>query len=149
MNKATGLELLFELLRQEEIGTDPIDKKPWPLFIGNKPDAVAGVTIADSIALFDIGLPTQGRLQSTGETIGHEGIQIRVTSKTYRAGREKMFEIKEAMDAVVRAEVSFENDTYLIQAVHLLRMPVYIGQDENDRDSFTLDCSMSSRKVEV
>ncbi len=142
MNKVTGLEILFAYLVTEELGTNPELNSEWPVFIGILPDVKP-----QSISLFDIGIPTQGRIQRTGETISHEGIQVRTTAKNYVAARTKLFSIMEAFDSLVRETVSVDNDQYEIQCVHRKRTPVYIGQDENTRDSFTLDVWTVARKV--
>ena len=141
-NAVTGLEILFELLVQENIGTDPADNKPWPVFVGNQPD-----TLPQSIALFDIVMPVEGRIQKTGETIAHEGVQVRVNAKRYDEAREKIKEIQVLFDAVLKVIVSVGNDQYEVHCVHQVRTPAYIGQDESDRDSFTLDCSTICKKV--
>jgi hypothetical protein len=143
MNKYSGLEIVYELLLELELGTNPEENKPWPAFIGTLPDVKP-----QAISLFDMSIPTEGRIQSTGETIGHEGIQVRVTAKNYRTAREKVFELKEAFDSIIKYTVPVENEQYEIQAIHLMRQPAYIGQDENDRDHFTLDIKTISRKVD-
>jgi hypothetical protein len=143
MNDYTGLEILWALLIDLNLGTNPELNQPWPVFIGILPD----IEKSQSVSLFDIGLPTQGRLQKTGETIGHEGIQIRTTAKNYADARTEMFSICKELDKIVRYTVPVKNDQYEVQAIHRKRQPVYIGQDENDRDSFTVDVSTIAKKV--
>lgn len=141
----TGLEAVYQLFVDVGLGSDPDSgQKPWPMYIGILPDVEQG----DSIAFFDIGIPTNGRLLNTGETIGHDGFQIRVTSRAYLAARKKIFEIIGVMDRVHNCVVPVENDQYTIFAIHRMRQPVFIGKDENDRDSFTVDCKTRIRKVE-
>lgn len=142
MNSVSCLEIMHALLVDMELVTNPQEEKPWPGYIGTLPDIKK-----PTVSFFDIAIATQGRLQKTRETVGFEGVQIRVTANNYVIARTKAFEIANALDTVVRYEVPVDNDQYRIEAVHRSMQPIYIGQDENDRDSFTMDTSFISKKV--
>lgn len=137
----SGPEIIQSLLVDLKLGTDPGDELPWPAFIGLPNDP------SEAIGVFDFPLPTQGRIQKTGETISFDGIQIRVRSNSYVSGQRLMHQIRTKLDTVRRKEISVDHNRYEISGVHQMRSPAFIGEDENDRKNFTLDCLMKAREI--
>lgn len=142
MTEHPGEQILAALLRSLGVGTDPVDELPWPVFAlvwPNDPDEIVGI--------HDMSMKTDGRIQRTGETLAFEGVQIRVRSKKLSSASKQIRTIALALDEVLNDEVSVEHTRYEIPGVHQLRTPAYIGEDENDRKEFTLDCKFFAKEV--
>lgn len=139
---ASGPEILFEVFYDLNIITDPEENKPWVGFINTLPDKPN-----EAVAFFDSSTETQGRIQKTGETIAFHEVQIRVRSTRSNLASKKMKEIEQALDEILKYEVSVDEERYLVHATHRMNTSVYIGQDESDRDSFVVDCRFYARKI--
>lgn len=134
ITKHFASEVVAELLRQNTIGTNPLDNLEWPIFtatLQSEPD--------EAIAVADYGKPVDGRLHRTGETILFWGVQTTVRSSRFQKAREKIYEIWKFCEGVTRTEVTVQDQSYVIQAIHQLLTPSYIGSDPNNRIVFTLN----------
>lgn len=135
MKKHLAPTVIAELLRKLMVGTNPETNGPWPVFVSQLP-----LDPDNAISIMDNSVPTQGRLHKTGLTIAPEGFQLRVRSTDYRTGELKILEIKQHFDNVRRMKLPVEEKLYLIQGIHQLQTPTYMGADPNNRYSFVFNC---------
>jgi hypothetical protein len=132
----TAPEVIQALLVEASIGVDPSEEGPWPIFVNqllDKPDKC--------IVLTDNPFPTNGRIHRTGETISVFGYQVRIRAgKSGTAdAKNKAFEISQFFDSVRRQEIIVDSTVYTVQGIHQETLPVFIGQDANDRPNFTIN----------
>jgi hypothetical protein len=136
-------QIVAEYLRNEDIGTNPVDEGPWPIFVGRLPTTPDAV-----IAVHRDSVPTQGRHHGTGETIHQEGLQIRVRHKEYTEGQQKILEISLNFDTIVRKILSVGVKQYRIQSISQFSTPMFIGPDPNNRCNFVLNCLASIAELQ-
>jgi len=107
----------------------------WPIFVGHMPD-----TPDDSICIYDTPGFHEGRINSTGESVGKPGWQVRVRSTNFRDSYIQMKLIAAHLDGILRERVAVDGDVYVIQAVKPGTI-LNIGQepDNKQRSLFTLN----------
>jgi len=94
--------------------TDPVSD--WPIYVGQMPDTRS---VKDrAIAIYDPAGTSEGRIQRTGETVIHPGLQIRVRDREYEDGYRKTSEISVALDDMLWEYTLVNSTDYVIQAVH-------------------------------
>ena len=138
MNQHLAEEVIAQVLRELKLGTDPLTKGLWPVFTGSRgtdPDEIIMVT--------NNSIESNGRIQATGETQGLEGVQIRVRSLKQKSASARVIKIANAFDSLLRLQLTVEDKSYLVQAVHRLGTPIAMGPDPNNRVSFALNCVAS------
>lgn len=94
--------------------SDPSENANWPIYISYLGD---DDTLPDfAIVVYDYKGFIEGRLLTTGETIEHYGIQIRMRSLEYSDGYSKALQIANLLDAINRPSVQLGSNTYRIDA---------------------------------
>ncbi len=122
------------------LGVDPeVDTvSDYPVYISQLPDAKE---IKDrAIAVYDTGGTTEGRIQSTGETIEHFTLQIRIRDNSYDIGYAKASAIAEALDLVNKDVIVIGLISYTIFSAN--RSPIIpLGPefDKRRRHGFTIN----------
>lgn len=93
---------------------DPLGNGDWPLFIGMSPD---GDGIPDNmITVFDFKGTIEHREVSTGDTIEHPAVQIRLRAIDYPTGYTKIAELAALLDGISRNIVQLDASTYRIES---------------------------------
>lgn len=98
---------------------------PWPLFLGSEPDA----GVDDVGTVFDTSGIKDGRLMEDGTIIHHYGIQVRVRSRDYEDGWDKL---KQACDQLAAA-YNVTVGTWTVHNVSIQGSPMSIGVDGTKR----------------
>lgn len=134
--------ILKAFLIDNGFGVDPeIDTaSDFPIYDGHLPDA-AGIK-DKAIAIYDPAGTSDGRIQRTGETVIHPGLQVRVRDNKYRDGYKKSSEISTALDGIKRDTAIVGVNQYLILGVH--RSPIIpLGpeEDKRRRHAFTINAT--------
>jgi hypothetical protein len=108
----------------------------WPVFVAHLPDTPDSV-----ICVYTTAGVREGRIQTTGQSMGKPGWQVRVRSMDYQDGMNKIQEIAAYFDGVLRDDVDIESDTYIIQAITQTGTIIPLGQnnDKKRRYHFTLN----------
>jgi len=131
----TPAEIFKTLLVDLGLGTDSANGQ-WRVAFSNELDAPDDViTVYDTLGYKD------GRMQYSGETDEHPGIQIRVRGATHASARSKILEIASVLDEGVSDEV-VEVDEVGYQVGHFSRTGnvLSLGRDQNsNRRLFTLN----------
>jgi hypothetical protein len=132
---------------------DAVDQNTWPQLILTNPVSDWPGYIAqlptnpnNAVVAMDQAGITEGRLQSTGETIGHPGLQFLVRAETFEEGYQKANEICIAMDLVRNTIVVIGSNSYTLLAVSKRGTTVYLGTDENNRSMFSINIIVSVRQ---
>jgi hypothetical protein len=87
----------------------------WPLYISSLPD---GDNVDDNAgAIYDTAPIKDGRYMGDGEVVNHYGIQLKIRSRTFEEGWDKMNTIAVNLDQVDRQEVTKNSVDYLIQNI--------------------------------
>lgn len=140
--KYTPYRVIAELIKELGLGSNPQDGAPWSVFaqqIPNDPD--------QAISVFTNGMPTQGRIQRTGETVAHEGFQVRIRDVDQNSAGEKAQEIYKSFETVIRKRITVEEEVYEVPAIHNTMTVAFIGLDENNRPNFVLNCKAVVRQI--
>lgn len=135
-------QIIVEYLIKKQIGTFPNQTAQWPIYKGRIPDEPDRC-----IAIHRESTPTEGRLHRTGQTVQHEGFQVRTRSKDYPEAQKKILEIASLFDSIRREVLSVGTERFRIQCVNQITTSVFIGPDTNDRLNFTLNCTASIQQV--
>ncbi len=105
-----------------------LDSGQWTIFVSFLP----GVP-DEAICIYDTAGKIDGRLMSTGETIEHPGIQIRVRGRDYEGTWEKVVSIVKILDSIKRIPVVFsEEEAYIVHSVSRHGAVIPLGIDETD-----------------
>lgn len=132
-------EVIHRLLIDAELTSLPKYKTEWASFVGQMPDG--DKTPDTAIAVYDTAGIVDGRIQRTGETIVHPGINIRVRAIGYSAARKKASELFNHLDSVKNQSVQLDNGTsYKVNAFTHTTDIVSLGEQETrNRHSFVLN----------
>lgn len=127
-------EILVALFVRQRIGTHPDDNvgPNWQTFAGRQPDEPDRI-----ITIRDTAPVIEGRIQRTGETIRHPGLQVEVRSDDYAIGWRKIQEIAEFCDTVKLTQVKMGKKRYQIDSLTTGIGPNFVGQDTLKRLFFT------------
>lgn len=134
--------LIKYLIDETELFTLSTRGSTWPIFQnvlpGNKNIQSAGV-------IFDTGGILDGRLMSTGETIDHPGIQVRVRSKDPSSGYNKLKDVCDKFASIHNASVEMADGTeYVINSITRISTILPIGIDpETKLFEFTVNFIVS------
>lgn len=136
---------LQKYLIDQNIGTDP-DVDPigaWPIFLDGMPDGAG--TPDDAIALFDTAGRKQGRYMRGGRTILFPGVMAHTRAILRNDSYNKMVEILNSWDALLRAGVTIDSDSVTIQAVTVTSSILSMGEMPGDvrRFGFSLNAIVS------
>ena len=112
----------------------------WPAYVmhlPNTPDEVA--CLYDTAGRFD------GRIMETGEKVVHPGVMILVRGKEYQDVYDKVHEITDALDAILRNDVVLSTEyAYLVQSVSRTSPPMALGVEETgDRRRHRITINMT------
>lgn len=146
MNTHTAAEVVAELIRLEDMGTSPKRNKgkaPWPTITGPKE-----LDSDDAIFVTTTAMPTNGRIQKTGETQGLESFQVRVRHEDFTLAQAKVKEIADKFDSIRPPyELTLEGKLYRVQGIHRKTQPVHMGEDSNRRENFSINYIASVHEV--
>jgi len=93
---------------------EPSGSSTWPVYSQSLPD---GDSIEDdACCLFDVVGDKDGRLM-TGTFIQHFGIRLKIRSKEYQDGWNKINAIAEDLDTIVNEDVVYDGNTYRLHNV--------------------------------
>lgn len=135
-----------QVIRQFLLGQAILtESDTWPAYVmhlPNTPDEVA--CLYDTSGVFD------GRIMETGEKIVHPGVMILVRGKEYADVYDKVHEITDALDAILRNEVVLSTDyAYLLQSVSRTSPPMALGVEETGdrrRHRITINMTVTLRE---
>jgi ribosomal protein L20A (L18A) len=137
-------EVIAELIRSWDEGTNPLQEGPWPVFVNQMPNQpYSAIVIADD------GAPNTGRIHRTGQTTGLPAYQLRVRATKMKEAKEKAYELGRRFDLVRRDEVTVEDVVYVVQAIHQENvLPTFIGPDPDNRMNYVINGSISYKRKE-
>jgi hypothetical protein len=139
----TAAEVLRQSLVAAGVGVTPADNTEWSVYVGFMPD---GPKVHNNvIAVYDTAGTVDGRLHTSGETIDHPGFQVRVRGTTHPVAYNKVKEVLDHLDSILREGVVLGTDSYTIQAAHRRGTPLALGpeQDKHRRHQFTVNGVMT------
>lgn len=135
-------EVLRKWLVSQGLALDP-PTADWSCYVAGMPE-----TPDKALCVYETSGILQGRIQRTGETIEHFGIQIRVRAATYQTGWVKARAICDAFDALQNAQVTLDTHTYKINAVTRKSSILHIGPEQNNkRERFTINFLATIREL--
>jgi hypothetical protein len=127
-------EIIAKWLVDKTYALDP-PSQPWCVYVGSMPEDGNSV-----LCVYDTTGIMQGRIQRTGETIQSHGLQVRVRSQGYSAGRAKADTLCTNFDELRREEVTLDDIDYLIHAVSRVTPIIHLGPEAgNKRERFTIN----------
>lgn len=128
-------ELIRQSVVMDGLGTNPSDGGAWPVFVGHMPDEPA-----NCICVYDTTGNIDGRI-STGKTIEHPGVQVRVRAIDHPTGYPKITNIRNHLDSILRQGIVIGEYSYTIQAVTIIGGIQALGQepDGERRNNFTIN----------
>lgn len=138
--------IIAEFMIDEGIFTDPNTSKDWPLFVSFMPDDNA---LPDDIAtIYDTPGVKDGR-QMGGQNVLHPGFQVRIRSDIYDDGWEKASEVEEALQAVVRKNVSRDQRSYRLDNLSQASPILFLGLEDGSkrRNLFTINYLATLKEV--
>ena len=100
----------------------------WPVYVGATPDSPD-----DTITITDTSGKLDGRIMRTGETLKHEGAQIRVRSFSYNLAGVKARAIWDELGTVHRSLVTVDAIVYRLDSIAKTSSIFSLGV-EQDRD---------------
>lgn len=87
----------------------------WPVFVSTLPE---GTDVKDNaLCVYDTSGVMDGRIQKTGESIEHPGIQVRIRSGDYAAGFAKAKAAAAALDGIKMSAVTVGAESAKVQSV--------------------------------
>ena len=133
---------IFQIwLIAEALGVDPDtddNTNDWPIFIGILPDS--NDVKDNAIAVHDSTPIKDGRIQATGETILHHGIQVMVRGSDYLTAHAKIVAIRNVFDTLKNVAVTAGGTNYTIKQIsHLGIIPLGTEEEIRRRVRFTLN----------
>lgn len=129
-------QIIAQYLRDEDIGTDPLNHEEWPVFVNFEPDRPDNCITVYKTA----GGTRDGRMPKIGVVLDHPGIQVRIRSQFFPIGDAKAEEVKAALDRIQRTQVTIEEETYQMQSFTRTSPVVPIGRDEDTgREIFVIN----------
>ena len=102
-------------------GTLPSTAGAWPVFVSILPQDDNEKT--DALCIYDTTGERDGRYQTTGETITHPGVQVRIRAASYPTGWAKAMAIVAHLDQILRETVQ----GYTLHAVTRAGPPLSLG----------------------
>lgn len=139
----TPAEIVQQHLISESYGNSADDDGDWPTFYSSLPDDEN-----EAICVYDAEGLADGRIQRTGETILHFGVQVRVRAKTHTEAWKKVHALLPVLDGTFRALVTVEETIYRIQAIHIIAPPVpWRVADDKMRKSFSVNCLTTIQEI--
>lgn len=141
MPRPSAAILLRSWMVVSNLGTNASQKplRDWPIYIGTLPDSPDNL-----ISIYDTTPIKDGRMMS-GETIIHPGIQIRVRSRGYTMGFDRLASVIANLDNLKRVQISYNSDSYLISSFQRTSDPLPLGVDPDNRlrQGFTVNGTVS------
>jgi len=129
--------LAWYMINELEIMSLPSASSDWPLFINALPDKS---TIKDSAgAIYDTSGTLDGRVLSTGEVVEHYGLQVKIRSRDYQTGWQKIRDIAASFSTVQNIVVNIGDDDYRVWNISRTSPVVNLGIDERKRFQFTVN----------
>ena len=111
-----------------ETMTDPSDDDSWPLYIGSSPD---GDNVETNIGvMYDTVGIKDGRLM-VGSVIQHFGIQLRIRSRDYEDGYEKIESVASDLDAILYETIEINTEEYRIENLSRTSAIIALGLEQN------------------
>lgn len=106
-------EILANVLIALGLGTrPPAAANTWPTFFSVEPDLPDNV-----VTVYNTTGRKHGRIQFSGETATHKGVQLRIRATTPRIGYEKARALFNALDSSIYQEsVTLEGTSYLLHS---------------------------------
>lgn len=106
----------------------------WPLYVGSLPD-----TPPNAASMRDTTSIQKKRIIGTGLTIWGHGFQLRVRTSRYSSGWAKAEEAIQFLMALHMGTVSIDSNEYSVDSVELPSHIIAMGQDEQRRESFSVN----------
>jgi len=123
--------ILHQAFIDDAVGVDPSTDADWQAFINALPDDDSfrhnALCVRDTTGILD------GRIQGTGETVEHPGIQIRIRGVDFETARAKAASIATVVDGWIRKAVTVGGTNYTIQAFTRTGAILALGNEEQDR----------------
>ena len=132
-------DIIQQLLIDLSLATDPVDSGSWPVFSANEPDSPDSL-----IVIYDTAGLTFGRIQRSGETCEHKGIQISVRGTDSEAAFNKIEAIATALDETVNKNYpTIGSSSYIVYSVNRQSGPIAAGREPGtNRMLFTLNATV-------
>lgn len=124
------------------VGSLPEDNDDWPIYCGQVPDA------GDSImAVLNTTSKLEGRLQYTGETQQHYGVQIIVRAPSSPAGWTKANTLMSVLDLATLEAVTVSSTPYTLYSISH-NGAIAVGKDvgSSRRYLFTVNAMVALRE---
>jgi len=136
----TPADIIRWLLIDLGVGTEPEDEGDWPIYAGNEPNLPDPLII-----VYDTSGITQGRIQRTGETVEHHGIQFQIRGVDYPTTWTKADELRQVIDEQVKySKLTVDDSKYTIHAITRQSGPIALGKEQGThRFLFTLNAIVS------
>jgi len=145
----TPAAILAAYIIDQGIGsmTDPADDLDWPLYIAFTPDN--DNTKTDLGVVYDTTGLKDGRLMVSGEVVEHQGVQIKIRSRTHLDGWNKLDAISRSLDAVFNDTVIIGANEFLIQNIKRsgLIIPLGVEKGTKNRRLFTANFLLTLGRI--
>lgn len=133
--------IVVYLLEDAGLASLPSSGNDWPAFNARGTD-----TPDNQIVVSGTSPEKKGRIQVSGVTVEHYGIQFKVRATDYETAWAKIEAIKNQVEtSVKRKSLTVDASTYLIHAFARRSGPIYLGlePEETARDLFTANYVVS------
>ncbi len=139
-------DVLATLLVTLGAATDPeaATLGDWPVYVDSEPP-----TPDDVLTVYDTTARTFGRSMIDGETLLHEGVQVRVRATDHTTGLIKARAIRQKLDEVVHLNnVTVDGTDYLVWSVDTTSL-LKLGKETptSKRSLFTINGTCSIRRL--
>jgi len=140
LSDAPSLILATHLIDQA-VFTEPDQEAAFPLFISYLPDD--GVP-DDAAAIYDAVGVKDGRLMSSGKSVFHHGLQVRIRALLHPDAWTKVKDVQVVLDAINQTTVLIggsSGNQYLLWAAAQTTPPLFIGVEDGTkrRPQFTIN----------
>lgn len=137
-------DILSQVVVGLNLGSDPTLGQAWPVYVSNEPS-----TPDEVLTCYDTVWRDDGRIQITGETTHHFGVQVRVRARTFRTGYAKAEAIRTYFDEQVNdMPVHLDGAVYIVHSISDTDVKS-LGKDASNsqRSLFTMNCYATLTRV--
>ena len=140
-------EILANYLIAQSYGVaPPLPINPtgiWPVFVNfQPPEGELAICVYDTAAVAD------GRIQRTGTTIQHPGIQLLVRAIDEKVCYDKAFTLYKALGTIQNVSVSASGTPYTIYNAAEIKLPLRVGQIQGkDWIAYTVNCVLTIKEI--
>lgn len=144
--KHSAAEILANVLIALGLGArPPAAANSWPIFFSVEPDLPDNL-----ITVYNTTGRKHGRIQYSGETVTHKGVQLRIRATTPRIGQEKARNLFNVLDSTIYQDVvTIEDTRYLLHSSTQVGDVVDAGMEMgvSKRHVFTINSLLCLRQL--